>query len=235
MQSSDLATYDGIEEQRGIQILLLDGEEAFLSWSDTDSTYGARSLASTWENEYHAAGSTFKNKLESISLFVLLDLLGAPSPTIPSYFKTTHWAYVAMATLEQRLRNLSPPGLWKSSSQQSFLPEAAKSTTRDRFLSTVMQDDHVPFIDRGVDVLHLIPIPFPSVWHNTGGVDDGEALDGGAVQDWAVLVSAFAAEWLELEGFFEGGDVRGSVDIENSGSGTEMKRRRGEVISKTEL
>ena len=32
----------GLETDRGVQILLLDGEEAFVSWSDTDSLYGAR-------------------------------------------------------------------------------------------------------------------------------------------------------------------------------------------------
>ena len=33
---------DDLEEKQGIQILLLDGEEAFQSWTDTDSLYGAR-------------------------------------------------------------------------------------------------------------------------------------------------------------------------------------------------
>lgn len=32
----------GLEEEKGVQILLLDGEEAFVAWSDTDSLYGAR-------------------------------------------------------------------------------------------------------------------------------------------------------------------------------------------------
>lgn len=32
----------GLEEERGVQILLLDGEEAFVSWTNTDSLYGAR-------------------------------------------------------------------------------------------------------------------------------------------------------------------------------------------------
>jgi hypothetical protein len=31
-----------LEEQKGVQIIFLDGEEAFLSWTDTDSLYGAR-------------------------------------------------------------------------------------------------------------------------------------------------------------------------------------------------
>lgn len=36
-------------EHKGVQILLLDGEEAFRSWTDTDSLYGARyELVSVW-------------------------------------------------------------------------------------------------------------------------------------------------------------------------------------------
>lgn len=33
---------DGVEERQGVQILFLDGEEAFLKWTDEDSLYGAR-------------------------------------------------------------------------------------------------------------------------------------------------------------------------------------------------
>ncbi len=33
---------DGLEEEQGLQVIFLDGEEAFLSWTDEDSLYGAR-------------------------------------------------------------------------------------------------------------------------------------------------------------------------------------------------
>ena len=33
---------DDLDEVKGVQILLLDGEEAFHSWTDTDSLYGSR-------------------------------------------------------------------------------------------------------------------------------------------------------------------------------------------------
>jgi hypothetical protein len=33
---------NGLEEEQGLQILFLDGEEAFVNWSDSDSLYGAR-------------------------------------------------------------------------------------------------------------------------------------------------------------------------------------------------
>ena len=214
------------EDQQGVQIFFLDGEEAFKSWTDTDSVYGARSLAAEMESTAFAAQSTFHNALSTISLFVLLDLLGAKHPTVPSFFMTTHWAYQKMANLEKRLRSLSlfesaakaaspeKASSKKKSSQKAgnkkktpkkamkrdhavFLTEADK--TGGRWLGGMIGDDHVPFMERGVEVLHLIPTPFPNVWHKIE--DDGEHLDLPTVADWSRLVTAFTAEWMELEGF----------------------------------
>ncbi|KAF2877167.1 hypothetical protein BDV95DRAFT_140759 [Massariosphaeria phaeospora] len=205
---------DDLEEQRGLQILLLDGEEAFKEWSDADSLYGARALAEDWEFSYHPAASTYCTPLDSIDLFVLLDLLGSAAPKVPSYFATTHWAYKSMAKIEQRLRDLRqfksspnhPARMAKRKNKKprkepNFLPEAAKS---DHVFMGGIQDDHLPFMARGVEILHVIPSPFPVVWHNMRGVeDDAEHLDMDTVEDWTRLVTAFAAEWMELEGFFD--------------------------------
>ncbi|KAL8851003.1 MAG: hypothetical protein Q9221_004086 [Calogaya cf. arnoldii] len=213
------------EDQQGVQIFFLDGEEAFKTWTDTDSVYGARSLAAEMESTAFAAQSTFHNALSTISLFVLLDLLGAKSPTVPSYFMTTHWAYQKMANVEKRLRSLallesakaaSPKkksskkaSSKKASSKKStpkkaskrdgvmFLTEADK--TGGRWLGGMIGDDHVPFMEKGVDVLHIIPTPFPHVWHTME--DDGAHLDLPTVTDWSRLIAAFTAEWMELEGF----------------------------------
>jgi glutaminyl-peptide cyclotransferase len=194
------------EEQKGVQILFLDGEEAFLSWTDADSLYGARSLAEHMESNFHPALSTYKTHLNSISLFILLDLLGSKNPTVPSYFTTTHWAYQKIAELESRLRSLrvfkSSPNHQKRDSNAKepvFLTEADKPPAS--FRGFYVQDDHVPFMARGVEVLHLIPSPFPAVWHDMS--DDGEHLDIPTVEDWALLTTAFVVEWMELEGFFD--------------------------------
>ena len=223
--------FGGLEEHKGIQILFLDGEEAFDVWNHEDSVYGARSLAAQWEETLYPAMSTFKSPLSSISLFVLLDLLGSKNPTVPSYFKTTHWAYRNMANLEQQFRDLalfesSPnhpnnvkkrqaknasatkkqqrsakPTTLKKRREPSFLFEANKNDG-SRWLGGLIEDDHLPFMARGVEVLHLIPSPFPTdVWHKME--DDGEHLDLPTVKDWAQLTTAFAAEWLDLEGFFD--------------------------------
>ncbi len=223
MQDEGVDTFGDVEEHKGIQVIFLDGEEAFMTWTKTDSIYGARSLAEEWDNSLHPAMSTYKTKLESISLFVLLDLLGAKDPIIPTYFKTTHWAYQNMAGLESRLREL---GQYKSANGRNWLPESNKDPhTPSAFPSYVMQDDHIPFMARGVEVLHLIPIQFPHVWHRIE--DDGEHLDGPTVEDWAMLTTAFTAEWLELEGFFEGTNT--------SEKNRNEKRSKQDVISRTEL
>ncbi|KAI0888205.1 peptidase family M28-domain-containing protein [Annulohypoxylon maeteangense] len=175
----------------GVQILLLDGEEAFKQWTDTDSLYGARALAETWENSVHPAMSFYRNPLDQISMFVLLDLLGSANPTVPSFFQTTHWAYKAMATIEGRMRKL---GLLESVPQRPFLPDLEKETTT--FYRGFIEDDHKPFMARGVPVLHVIASPFPKVWHTMD--DDGAHLDMPTVRDWAKIVTAFALEWLDM-------------------------------------
>lgn len=219
------------EANRGVQILLLDGEEAFQTWTETDSLYGARSLAEEWEGTAYGAWNAYHSPLASIDLFVLLDLLGSKDPKVPSYFKMTHWAYKLMADVEARLREA---GLFKSSPNHAskkprkdgkkrkepmFLHQGEKKED-SRWSGGYVEDDHVPFMARGVDILHIITSPFPSVWHKIE--DDGEHLDGDTVEDWALLTTAFAAEWLDLEGFLGDGEVE------------EEKRRRGEE-GKTEL
>ena len=91
----------------------------------------------------------------------------------------------------------------------------------DRWMGGFIEDDHLPFIARGVEILHLIPSPFPLVWHESS--DDGEHLDMDTCGDWAVLMTAFAAEWMELEGYLD----------------TKLKSKRAadkeEVVSKSEL
>lgn len=155
-----------------------------------------RALADAWENTRYEAGSAFSTPLEAISLFVLLDLLGAPEPSVPSYFAKTHWAYQNMATVEERLRKL---GVLETRPRRPFLPERDKEQEGARWLGGAIEDDHVPFLRRGVDVLHIIPMPFPPVWHTMD--DDGAHLDLPTVRDWARIMTAFVAEWMDLEGY----------------------------------
>lgn len=151
-----------------------------------------RSLAQHWEANPYPAMSKFKNPMRQISLFVLLDLLGSASPRVPSYFQSTHWAYQRMASIEGRMRQM---GILKTSPKEPFLPDGGKNSTQFESQGFV-GDDHVPFMARGAPVLHLIPTPFPRVWHTME--DDGEHLDIETLRDWAMLVTGFVLEWMDV-------------------------------------
>ncbi|VDM04937.1 unnamed protein product [Schistocephalus solidus] len=59
-----------------------------------------------------------------------------------------------------------------------------------------IEDDHIPFIDRGVPVLHLIPLPFPPQWHTLE--DNLENVDMRTVRDLQLLVAGFVSRYLVL-------------------------------------
>ena len=77
---------------------------------------------------------------------------------------------------------------------------------------TLYPDDHLPFLAKGVPVVHLIPVPFPSVWHKmTVGIlqalctelmslkqDDRTALDYPTMRAWSNIVRLVTAEYLQL-------------------------------------
>lgn len=150
-----------------------------------------RALAESWEAVVHP-DSVYKSPLSSISLFLLIDLLGAPNPRIPSYFPSTHWAYKKMAKIEHRMRELD---VLETKPKHPFLTD--KNKKKVGFNHGYVLDDHVPFLERGVEILHIIPTPFPDVWHKME--DDGEHLDLPTVRDWARILTVFAAEWMELD------------------------------------
>lgn len=101
----------------------------------------------------HPATSSRANNLSSIDLFVLFDLLGDSNPRIPSYFSTTHWAYASMSKIEKQLRN---HGLALTGRHQDWLIEGDKYDTK--VFKGGIEDDHIPFLRRGVEILHIIPV-----------------------------------------------------------------------------
>lgn len=175
----------------GVQLIFFDGEEAVHDWSESDSIYGARHLAERWSREQSSPSATLgrRSKLQAIELFVLLDLLGAPDTSISSYFHTTHWAYRHLAWIEESLRE----------SKIARSRQASHIFAGDREYFTAageIGDDHMPFLRRGVEILHLIPVPFPAVWHSMD--DDAAHLDQPSIDDLAMIMCAFAAQWLDL-------------------------------------
>jgi glutaminyl-peptide cyclotransferase len=65
-----------------IELLFLDGEEAVVEWSETDSTYGSR---------HYVAAARQNGSLPGIRAFVLLDMIGDRDLTIRRDSNSTPW------------------------------------------------------------------------------------------------------------------------------------------------
>ncbi|XP_044935164.1 glutaminyl-peptide cyclotransferase isoform X3 [Mustela nigripes] len=127
-----------------------------------------------------------KQLLSLEDLLVLLDLIGAPHPTFPNFFpKTARW-FDRLEAIEHELHKL---GLLKDHSTERWY-------FQNYGYGGVIQDDHIPFLRRGVPVLHLIPYPFPEVWHTMD--DNEENLDETTIDNLNKILQVFVLEYLHL-------------------------------------
>jgi glutaminyl-peptide cyclotransferase len=129
-----------------------------------------RHLAEKWATTYipphhkrRLIGGAAQTQLSTIEHLILLDLLGAPNPSIQSYFSDTAWLFDGLVSAESRLRDSGSldTNLQGSKDFKSFFVQRQNNN----FLAGYIGDDHVPFLSRGVSVLHVITSPFPNVWH----------------------------------------------------------------------
>ncbi|XP_076835333.1 glutaminyl-peptide cyclotransferase [Brachyhypopomus gauderio] len=170
-----------------LQLLFFDGEEALFQWSSTDSLYGSRHLAHKMESTAHPPGASDTNQLHGIDLFVLLDLIGGPMPRFGNQFSNTARWLSRLQNIERRLHALG---------QLEDHPNEVQYFWPGLRVGPV-QDDHVPFLNRGVRVLHLIPMPFPSVWHTFE--DNEENLDRATIQNLNKILEVFLLEYLNMK------------------------------------
>ncbi|OWR41189.1 glutaminyl-peptide cyclotransferase-like [Danaus plexippus] len=169
-----------------LMFIFFDGEEAFRQWGPKDSIYGARHLAKMWHGTPYKDGA---NHLQRLDVLMLLDLLGTPDPAFYSYFKSTEKWYIRLASAEQRLAELSQFSAYsRGKAEQTYFRLSSSNA--------VIEDDHIPFLRRDVDVLHIIPNPFPSVWHTER--DDMTALDFNTIDNLNKIFRVFVAEYLHL-------------------------------------
>lgn len=164
-----------LEQDLAIKIIFFDGEEALEEWGPEDSIYGSKHLANKWKTH---------DILSKVELFVLMDLIGSNEHNpINSYYAESHSYYGILSDIEKAYMALT--GLTGSSS-------ITLDSTEHRFLKlrrSVIGDDHLPFYDNGIPILHLIPFPFPSTWHTI--YDDFEHLDQEEIYKWAIMMSEF--------------------------------------------
>lgn len=139
-------------------------------WPPTHACPVRSHLAEIWAAAYlppHPkrrllSSSTPVTQLSTIEHLVLLDLLGAAHPLVRSYFPDTAWLFDSLVDAETRLRRA---GILDAATLGGSFFRKRQGT--DHSLG-YMGDDHIPFIHRGVSVLHVIAEPFPRVWHTLG-------------------------------------------------------------------
>jgi glutaminyl-peptide cyclotransferase len=125
-------------------------------------------------------------------MLILLDLLGTSGITLISYSDETSYWHNTLVKIEQQLK---ASGHWRRSglgtgySQKSTIFQA-----RSQYGG--IADDHIPFLKRGVDILHLIANPFPKEWHTP--FDNEDSLDFITIDNLNKVFRIFVAKYLHL-------------------------------------
>jgi Zn-dependent M28 family amino/carboxypeptidase len=115
-----------------------DGEEAVKQWTESDSLYGTRHLAAKW-----AADGTLKR----VKAVLVADMIGDKDLNIPEEMGSTGWLRAAFRQAAVNTRH-----------------------TANVFQSQINgeQDDHLPFLDRGVPALDVIDTDYGPFDAKTG-------------------------------------------------------------------
>ncbi|KAF8384594.1 hypothetical protein PRIPAC_73736 [Pristionchus pacificus] len=182
--------YKRAAQNIALQLIFFDGEEAFNDWTATDSIYGSRHLAQKWESMWYPTSSKsefeLSREIDRIDVLMLLDLLGAKNPRILNAFGLgAAPLFGVLVDVEKELRGLgchrNPP---------------FSNVFAAPVVQAAVEDDHIPFLKRGVPILHLISVPFPSVWHTAR--DDERILDYPTIDYLTAIVRVFVAKYLGI-------------------------------------
>ncbi|XP_054013597.1 glutaminyl-peptide cyclotransferase isoform X1 [Hylaeus anthracinus] len=174
-----------------LMFIFFDGEEAFKEWGPKDSIYGARHLARAWHNNYTAyEQGEYISELDKLDVLVLLDLIGAPDPTFYNYFSNTEKWYSLLIAIENKLASLKKFESYSygQPTQRYFQPYSIEAH---------IDDDHIPFLQRNIPILHLIPHPFPSVWHKPS--DNRDNIDLKTTENINKILRIFVASYLHID------------------------------------
>jgi len=145
-----------------VWIAFLDGEEAFVEWSDRDGTYGSRQLA---------AKLALSGELKRVRAVLLADLIGDRNLNLRRESNSTKWLADLVWGVARRLGY-----------GEHFLEE-----------SQAVEDDHTPFLRRGVPAVDLIDFDYPP-WHTTG-----DTLDKISARSLAIVGHVILESLTELE------------------------------------
>jgi hypothetical protein len=146
-----------------VWIAFLDGEEAFVEWSDTDGTYGSRQMA---------ARLALTGELKKVRAVILADMVGAKGARFYRETNSTRWLVELVWETAARLGY-----------GEYFLP---------RFHA--VEDDHIPFVRRGVPAVDIIELETYPYWHTNADTLDKLSPRTLAVVGHVILESLSALE-----------------------------------------
>lgn len=164
-----------------LRLVFFDGEEALEEpWTRSNALWGSRALAWHWAQT---------QEIRHIRLFVLLDLVGTSGTALYSFWERAEFRAMAAVEAEfsrkRMFREGKPPVL-------------------------AVDDDHLPFLRRGVPVVHLISVPFPDEWHTPR--DTLEIVDWEVVSRLEAVLRIYLRRTVAKGGFklaqIEAGGVR---------------------------
>ncbi|PAA94373.1 hypothetical protein BOX15_Mlig018737g2, partial [Macrostomum lignano] len=166
-----------------LQLVFFDGEEAFKEWTRTDSLYGSRHLAQKWAQDGTA---------QQIEALVLLDLIGGRNP---KFYYNPH------PSSDERVIDTEMRMFIQLGATEAAIIPGSDEPDFDYFQlmkigSGTVQDDQLPFQEIGVPTVHLIPQPFPAVWHTPA--DTLDAIEWDQAADVANIVLFWTAQTIGL-------------------------------------
>ena len=147
----------------GAWIAFLDGEEAFVEWSATDSIYGSRQMA---------AKLAISGELKRVKAVILADLVGYRDLRFKRDQNSTPWLTQMVWSVAQRL------GYGKQ-----FVDEF-----------TAVEDDHLPFLRRGVPAVDIIQLTDYPDWHTVQDTLDKVSPRSLAITGHVILESVAELE-----------------------------------------
>lgn len=119
------------------------------------------------------------------NVMVLLDLIGSGNARFVCTTPNTCPLNKRLAQIENTLRE---------SSSLRALPGGKRNMFLNSYRNLGVSDDHVPFQKRGVSILHLIPMSFPSVWHTND--DDEKNLNLNSIYNFNKVMRVFVLDYL---------------------------------------
>lgn len=139
-----------------IGFVWFDGEEATLpGWSDGETVFPVKIKDHTYGSR-HAASQSMPKKLAAL---ILLDMIGSPDLRLTRDSRSTP---ALLKLMEAAIAALGYP--------PSLLSE----------FSVPVEDDHIPFLERGIPALNIIDFNDLSVWHRTG--DDSLRINPNSIE-----------------------------------------------------